>query len=124
MVCAPAKSTSSQSPNTFPVASFQPPPLPQLRPARSPSIAALGGKLALKADEASAVPPLLAAATFVWVPVVNVHQLPLSASVTPPALRARTCQKNAVDDCPAATLRVVPVVPRQVPVHVASLVVS
>src|SRR5262245_4765296 len=39
MVFAPAKSTCSQSGNPPCVASFQPPPLPQLRPWRSPSIA-------------------------------------------------------------------------------------
>jgi hypothetical protein len=47
------------------VASFQPPPLPQLRPARSLLLTADTGKAALMVLEADATAPLLASATFV-----------------------------------------------------------
>ena len=42
MLCEPLKLTCNQSGKLFGVASFQPPPLPQLAPLRTLSIAALG----------------------------------------------------------------------------------
>src|SRR5262249_46458797 len=59
-----AKSTSIQSGHTPPVPSLQTPPAAQFRPFLSPSIAALAGKLLLYVDEAVAVAPLEARATF------------------------------------------------------------
>src|SRR5215475_300016 len=75
MVFEPAKSTWSQSGKEFAVPSFHPPlPLLQPIPLRSPLIAAPGGYESpsllqpLQNEEALAVAPLAAAATFRWPP--------------------------------------------------------
>src|SRR5438876_6347087 len=69
MVLLPLKSISTQSlEKSSAVLSFQPPPLPQLAPLRSPSLTALSGKAGLKAPDEVATPPLLAKATFSVLP--------------------------------------------------------
>jgi len=47
IVFGPLKTICTQSGKAFPVASFQPPPLPQPAPVRSPLLIALTGKPAL-----------------------------------------------------------------------------
>src|SRR2546421_13113341 len=59
------KLTWMLSGKTARVWSFQPPPAPQLLPLCSPSMAPLGGKFALYCEEAVAVEPFVARATFV-----------------------------------------------------------
>src|SRR5438132_49170 len=94
IVLEPAKSTCNQSGNASEVPSFQPPPLPQEVPARSPSIAPAGAKPAPTKEDAPAVAPSLADATFTRaVGAVRLHQDPPSASVDPESLRARTCHQ-------------------------------
>ena len=63
IVLAPAKSTCSQSGKLPGVPSCQPPPAPQLTPRRSPLIAPAAAN-PLSAEDAVAVAPALAAATF------------------------------------------------------------
>src|SRR6267142_2226475 len=62
--CAPLKVISTESGKAFAVPSFQPPPLPQPTPARSPLLTLLTGKSELKVEEATATPPFAANATF------------------------------------------------------------
>src|SRR3954452_3851862 len=107
MVWVPAKSTSSQSGYCAAVASAQTPPVIHCKPVWSPSIAPLVGKPGPLIDEAIAVAPLAAAATFtrlVAAVVVNVDH-PLLASVVPVVFRARTCHQYVAAG--AATLAVV-----------------
>jgi hypothetical protein len=64
IVWLPAKSTSSQSGYVPPVPSCQPPPFAQFAPVRSPLMAPPGANALLKDDDALAVAPFAAAATF------------------------------------------------------------
>src|SRR5678815_1070306 len=63
MVLLPLKAICTQSGYAFALVSFQPPPLPQLTPARSPLLIDDAGKAGLIVLEAVATPPLLASAT-------------------------------------------------------------
>src|SRR6266566_3845413 len=65
MLCRTLRFTVMLSGYTSRVPSFQPPPLPQLLPLCSPSIAPLAGKFAFTVEDATAVAPYEASATFV-----------------------------------------------------------
>src|SRR4051812_7271924 len=125
MVWVPAKSTSNQSGYSDAVASAQTPPVVQFRPLRSPSMAPLVGNPGPLTDDAIAVAPLAAAATFtrlVAAVVVKVEQ-PLVASVVPVPFRARTCHQYVAAG--AATLAVVwPPTETHAPSHTVLLVTS
>src|SRR5688500_7124406 len=61
--CVTLRLTSTLSGNVLRVASFQPPPAPQLFPSRSPSMTLDAGKFALNCEEAVAVAPKEASPT-------------------------------------------------------------
>src|ERR1700682_4132158 len=65
MVLEPLKVIWAQSGKVPGVASFQPPLLPQLTPARSLSLRPAGPKDALKKEDTVATPPLPASATLI-----------------------------------------------------------
>src|ERR1700682_2612579 len=71
MVLEPLKLIWAQSGKLPGVASFQPPLLPQLMPARSLSLRPAGPKDVLKKEETLATPPLLASATLIWLDVLT-----------------------------------------------------
>jgi hypothetical protein len=121
-----AKSTCNQSGYALAVPSFQPPPFIQPLPFRSPLIVPDGANPGPLVDDADAIAPFAADATSTRpvTEVVKLHHPPLSASVTPKLLRARTSHQYVVPELSPLTTAPLPVVLIQPVSQFALLLVS
>ena len=100
MVLTPLNATSSQSGHASGVPSFHPPPLPHDWPLRSPLIAPTAAYPLLCVDDAVAVPPLAAAATFTQLAGGFTTTCTGADTVVPPPL-SQACAVNVWLPTPA-----------------------